>query len=1099
MVVVLATPLVLQSAPPDPSVFETTTWAEAPQLKNPVSLSFDRKGRLYVVETARRGAVDVDIRSHKPWVIEDLANQSVDDLRAFVRRRFAPEHSESNRKWPADYNGDGSHDWRDLTAISDSLRVLEDTDRDGKADRSTVFADGFNEEITGVAEGVLWHNNEVFYTIFPDLWKLVDTDDDGRADQRESMFRGFGVHAAFDGHDIHGLTIGPDGMLYFSVGDNGFSVTTKEGERLHYPNQGAILRCDYDGSNLEVFAHGLRNPQEIAFDEFGNLFTVDNDGDMRGERERLVYLVEGGDSGWRTNWQFRTSGWSRYTKQPTYNPWIDERMWVPQEPGQPAHITPALANYSIGPGGFKYHPGIALNDAYRGYFFLVQFPAEVVSAFRVIPKGASFEMVDEHPFHEGLMISAVDFGNDGALYMADWEGKWMPNEKGSIRRVDDPQEQNSPRRRALKALLEGDWESKSSSHLTTLLGHADQRVRLRAQYGLAERGAGELFLGLAANRTADQLARIHALWGLRQLKGAGISDLASLLPLDDPDPEIRAQCAQLAGRIGLKEAVPKLITHLDKDHLPRVQFFAAIALGKLGDQAAYSPLVDMLYRNDGKDAFLRHAGVMGLAGLTGLEALRQHRSSEVRRAAVVALRKQRNPEIAAFLYDFDPDVLLDATRGIHDDFSIPAAMPELAAFLSRRPLKYHEGFIRRLLNANLRVGTQEAAERLLEYALSPEHPHALRHEAVLCLAHWSADPYLDRVTSRYRRLGARDPGLGRRLLEARWSDLVTSADPPLLRSLTKAANEFSLSMEVELVQRLATETKRSPGVRAEALQLLFEIDAPEHQKQEALERALRDEAAILRQAAHAVLYQHDLDQFFGLVESDFATATLAEQQAFLKLMGTTKKEDTRNQAFILACLENLLADRLPPELAADVLEAARPYREGHQVIAKHLKQHESALDPADPLAPHRVALLGGDPVAGREIVHNHVSAQCLRCHNLGSGQNQLGPDLQGVATRLSTEEILESLVYPNTKIAQGFEMISLTLKHQKNAVAGTLTEDTGQRYTIALLNGDSVTIDKAAIASEDRLSVSSMPPMAGVLTPLELRDAVAYLATLKDE
>ena len=98
----------------------------------------------------------------------------------------------------------------------------------------------------------------------------------------ERCFHGFGVHAAFDGHDLHGLTVGPT-KLYFSVSDNGFSVRTLEGRLLHHPNTGGVL-CNWDGSGLEVFATGLRNVQELAFDDFGNLFSVDNDGDIREER-----------------------------------------------------------------------------------------------------------------------------------------------------------------------------------------------------------------------------------------------------------------------------------------------------------------------------------------------------------------------------------------------------------------------------------------------------------------------------------------------------------------------------------------------------------------------------------------------------------------------------------------------------------------------------------------------------------------------------------------------------------------------------------------------------------------------------------------------
>ena len=235
----------------------------------------------------------------------------------------------------------------------------------------------FNTEVTGTAGGVLWFNDRVYFTVIPDLWVLDDTNADDKADKKEILITGHGVHIGQGGHDLHGLTVGPDGRIYWSVGDKGINITSKEGKHFFYPNQGVIMRSEPDGSNFEVFAYGLRNCQELSFDTYGNLFCVDNDGDFKGERERLVYVTQDSDTGWRINWQYNhTNQWASDQKLPAYNPWMDEDLSVPHFDEQAAYITPTLQNYSDGPAGFIRNPGTALSREYRNHYFLTQFPGK---------------------------------------------------------------------------------------------------------------------------------------------------------------------------------------------------------------------------------------------------------------------------------------------------------------------------------------------------------------------------------------------------------------------------------------------------------------------------------------------------------------------------------------------------------------------------------------------------------------------------------------------------------------------------------------------------------------------------------------------------
>ena len=137
---------------------------------------------------------------------------------------------------------------------------------------------------------------------------------------KEKLLTGFGVQFALRGHDMHGLRFGPDGKLYFSIGDRALHVTTKEGKKIAQTESGSIMRCNPDGTKFEIFATGVRNPQELAFNEHGNLFTGDNNSDA-GDKARFTYLVEGGDCGWRMAFQYLADR----------GPWMREKPWDAKE------------------------------------------------------------------------------------------------------------------------------------------------------------------------------------------------------------------------------------------------------------------------------------------------------------------------------------------------------------------------------------------------------------------------------------------------------------------------------------------------------------------------------------------------------------------------------------------------------------------------------------------------------------------------------------------------------------------------------------------------------------------------------------------------
>ncbi|HEX5176854.1 MAG TPA: hypothetical protein VFV83_07495, partial [Chthoniobacteraceae bacterium] len=263
--------------------FQVNLWAAEPMLANPVAFCIDEKGVIYTAETYRYRTSALDIRHYMFMLEDDLASRSTDDRIAYIKKNFPT-------------------DWQKLGIETEVVRRLEDSNGDGKADQSTVFADDMRSLLDGINSGVLAFEGKVWCTNIPNLLLFSGLTGNGRAAKREIVSSGYGVRFSFTGHDLHGLIIGPDGRLYFSFGDRGANVKTKEGKTLAFPEEGAVFRCELDGSHLEVVHRGLRNPQELAFDDHGNLFTGDNDSDQ-GDRERWVYVVEGGDSGWRVGWQ----------------------------------------------------------------------------------------------------------------------------------------------------------------------------------------------------------------------------------------------------------------------------------------------------------------------------------------------------------------------------------------------------------------------------------------------------------------------------------------------------------------------------------------------------------------------------------------------------------------------------------------------------------------------------------------------------------------------------------------------------------------------------------------------------------------------------
>ena len=396
------------------------TWVTYPHVENPASLDMDPHGRIFVSEANRFWFGVPDLRRAREMIRGDFRSRTTAD-------RLALYDAHSDKRDRA---------WYEQTP--DRLIRLEDSDGNFVADKRTLFSDAFDKPLDGIGFSVLAERNATYFTCIPALRRLTDADDDGIADTMENIVEGFGVRVSFIGHDLHGIIRGPDGRLYFSIGDRGFYVEREDGEIFEASGRGAVFRCDSDGTNFEVYAHGLRNPQELAFDDQGNLFTFDNTGDI-GDKARVVYVLDNTDSGWdmaheSAHHYANALDWGNFKLSKSV--WVGEKMFEEYTPDQPQWVYPPIGHLGNGPSGVAWLSGQTVPKDLRDGFLVTNYRGAPKNSniihVSVKPKDASFQLGGNSIFVEGVAVCDVEHGYDGNIYLADYGGGWSVNKNGTI-------------------------------------------------------------------------------------------------------------------------------------------------------------------------------------------------------------------------------------------------------------------------------------------------------------------------------------------------------------------------------------------------------------------------------------------------------------------------------------------------------------------------------------------------------------------------------------------------------------------------------------------------------------------------------------------
>jgi len=460
----------------------------------------------------------------------------------------------------------------------DEIRLLEDTDGDGYADKATVFATGFNS-----IQGMAYHNGTVYVMHAPYLSALRDTKGTGKADERRDLLTGLGLRPEEDQirlHNANGVVVGHDGWLYLALGDRGCDVKRPEGDRLVL-HGGGILRCRPDGRDLHVFATGLRNIYDVALDEDLNVFVRDNENDGGDYKIRVCHSFFGADHGYPYHYYER-----------------------------PDEALPPLADLGLGSSaGVVCYLETQFPAEYRGNLFSCEWGRSVVR-FPLKRSGASFAPQRETDFAAGAPTDPYGFkptdlvvDRDGSLFVSDWaDGQRPKRGRGRIYRILHGG--NAERRRAADPIAGLDSES--------------YYERCDAQEALERRGPAGVAAVIRAwqNKKLGVRGRLHAVWIQAKAILPGTWKLFDLLT-NETEPRVQAQIVRAfadiadpvlqarkldAGRGSADVAADFGRFAVGKD--PRVVLETVLLLGRL----RWKETPDWLRRNLKKpDAALSHA------------------------------------------------------------------------------------------------------------------------------------------------------------------------------------------------------------------------------------------------------------------------------------------------------------------------------------------------------------------------------------------------------------------------------------------------------------------------------------------------------------
>jgi putative membrane-bound dehydrogenase-like protein len=610
----------LSALPAAPPEFTVTVFAKEPLVRQPCSMAFDARGRLFI-------GMGPQYRNPKP------------------------------------------------DTPGDSVVMLLDTDGDGVADTTKVFATGFN-----AVQGLAWHGRDLWVANSPDLTVVRDLDGDDVADEYVRVYTDLGNLE----HGLHGLVWAPDGKLYMSKGNSKglndprlkdrvapkpfrelFGVSAAPGtpdfpepqtykaadyrHAYHDPKDdwglmGGVLRCDDMGSNLEIVARGFRNPWDIAIDSGFHWLGTDND---QNEGDRVMMPFFGAHYGWNHPW---SADWTGEGHLPT---------------------VPVSAPVFEGSGtGIVFSDSPQMPPQYRGVFFINDWLRKTMFVFRPTWDGALMraEGGKWQPFVKGgaslFRPTDLAFGPDGALWCLGWSrgygAEMKDGEMTSEGRVYRIAWKDAPPAAALNP------KPVRERNAGELIAEFDSPIAVRridAQDELAHREAGDELIAALQSGALNENQETWTAWALGRMTSPKADAFLGRALAGDGSASLNLRVQSLrilANRIRehrTRLALPRRVSELANSQDPRLRFEAVQAIWQARQASLIPVLQDVAARETDRLTFYSAwRALRELASTPHLKAMLGDRRGGVRRAALLALLEDgalNRDEVQVLRHDTD--------------------------------------------------------------------------------------------------------------------------------------------------------------------------------------------------------------------------------------------------------------------------------------------------------------------------------------------------------------------------------------------------------------------------------------------------------------